>query len=298
MEDLPHKVDVTERATTNNAAGTPGTPGLVLDPEAFATQLREQLLPTMLSGKLSVDPAGIVQLIRASREELPALIGWLRVAFMTDEDLIILQGHTLIERHLPRCLNAYLASPWNFDDHLRDYAAQMRLSMHIGLLKSEEFRGYRKLLDLRNDLAHGKKIGVTVEDEQALRAAFDGSRFFRENLPSHKGPDSLPRSLKVILFTAWLFLEAKRLEAAKEKLAPVELTAETEASLKTTLAAVENVRFETLYSVAARSLALKSREFEIAIQRVLEFGLSDEFIRLLEEGHKRAAQAKPSDSDR
>ena len=275
--------------SASNSESTPSSPNAEAVKSAqklrlVLYELQAKLTPGGLPEETPQDIESQLASIRASvqavRKELPATKGWLKLAFLVDEDLIVLHGHTLLERSLSKALNAYFVTPCNFESHFRDYATQLRMAVHIGLLKSEEYQGYLALYKLRNGLAHGTKVRVTVADEAVLRHEFRRSLFFRELIPADVPAESFPGSLKMMLYVAGLFLEFKALRATKEQLSPLILGPEYVDAGRANLDLVKSfgqIGFG-LYTAAARAMANKLREFEAAVGALLDGLAGDQLV--------------------
>lgn len=213
---------------------------------------------------------------------------WLRFAFLFDEDQIVLQGHTILERVVPNLLNAKFLSKCNFRDHFRDYANQLRLCFHLGLLDSQEYTGLAKLSRLRNSVAHGTHGRVSFADEVALRRELAKARSLAAVLAAEPTESEFPGSLKYLIFIVGIVLDEKC--HAAERLEPLAVDASTGEKLSQLIPQLKQLNQFSLYGAIARALMLRWRDIEGSMLQLFDAftqkteeapGLVDQLISVL-----------------
>jgi hypothetical protein len=220
--------------------------------------------------------------------EIEMYQAWISFAYLVDENLIVLQGHAILERLLPGLLNSSFVNKCNFDHNFRPYSTQLRLAMYLGLLDGSEYAALDSLEKLRDGVAHGKRGRVVPEDVTDLHASLLKAPSFASVLGSCPKPENFPDSLKTLVFTIGLVLKAKRVAAENRE--PGRLTwstAEADA-VSTTLAAVEKLSAYGAMIAIARALLRSERQIETGAVAALEAIRSNAGI---EDAIKRLATA-------
>ncbi|HEY0396605.1 MAG TPA: hypothetical protein VGD01_19160 [Candidatus Elarobacter sp.] len=203
---------------------------------------------------------------------------WIRFSFLVDEDQVLLQGHSILERILPTVLNAHFVTPCNFRDHFREYASQLRLALHTGLLDSSEFAALMYLSRLRGDVIHGQRERIKFEDELILRARFRSATSFKPHFSDMPEADHFPGSLKRFFYVVGSILIAKR-DHAKPFVATA-WSAEYNEGITRSLGLIESFSRYGLYVTIARAVTGRARELENALIDGLDKLASGETLHL------------------
>lgn len=103
------------------------------------------------------------------------------------EDLVVigLRGHTVIDRLLNRLLIEILPGEHKLEVGRLGFGLKVDLIIALGFLNPKERALYFKLNKIRNDLAHGLKMGITDEEaKDILNLLSDCQREIIGELPS------------------------------------------------------------------------------------------------------------------
>jgi hypothetical protein len=192
----------------------------------------------------------------------------LRIAFLIDEDQIVIQGHTVLERIIPRLLNSRFFAACNFRDHFREYSAQLRLCFYLGLLDAQEYTALVKFSRLRNALAHGAQDRMTFHDEIALRGQFAKAPSFAGALEQLPAESEFPTSLKYLILIIAAILDEKRQSARRMDALVIDKA--TGNQLTQVSAQLKQLNQLGLYGAIARAIMLRWREFENGILKLFD----------------------------